>query len=252
MNPWHTRRWRLFKGGTPTLPEFVISSLLSNPATGITAGLVAAWNFETFAASKFPAAYPVDSAYDLAQSGTVAQGSGIVGFGLDTASAGYLNIIAAPVALLFSTNGSYSGCFWIRPTAASLSERLLDVIPVANTSGYGVDRPIFSDNIRMLCGNGSALEVVTASNTITSNAWNFIAFKRDNATGKIGISVSSTSSFNNLTLGNTASYAAPATPFIFASAPTARYDSLFLWNRALSDAEFQTIWNGGMGVSYPF
>ena len=230
---------------------------LGDSTIPLATNLVAAWNFESYGSGVFVSAFPVaDATYNLRGNGTPASTAGKVGNSSDlTAANTFLDIAAGPPAALKMPDGIYSGCFWIYFNSV-LPTQSLDLLhnPTTN-SGYILRVAANTGVLTFFSGTGSAYESVVAADEFVENGWYFVAFTR-NATS-IKVSISSTSAYTNLTSSVSTAFTQGGGTFIINRTTAANYssacllDSLFMWNRSLTDVDFQNMWNLGAGRSWP-
>ena len=160
---------------------------------------------------------------------------------------------ASPV--LPSGNSQYSIAFWVNPTALPTSTNKMSLV------NYGAGS-VSNDVIGVVLYNNSGTQKINnvftnldieVTNTLPTSTWSHLVVTYDgstatmylngtsiNSTAKSSLSVSST----NLTLGTWIN----GTAFRFNGA----IDETGIWNRALSSTEVTALYNGGLGLSYPF
>ena len=245
MNPWQSRRWKLSRRKLSAPAEFVINSI-GTAVSDITANLLAAWNFETINAGTFAADFG-GVTYDLT---SVSAPTATAGLNGNAATYdGVANQSSNASTELRLGGGVFSFAFWIKPTLPAATRDFLRY--VTTSAGY-IFRLSPTGQFSFFTGTGAGYDGVTATDLVATNVWNFIAVTR--SAGVVSASVSSTSAFKNQNTAAAATYSpATGTAMLLNGdiALATQYDSMRVYLRALTNVDFKSVWNNGVGLSYP-
>lgn len=138
----------------------------------------------------------------------------------------------------------------------------------ATTGGYILDKGVWGQDGYILVANvgGSDLDFYTkqsgayqrsnSTTAIASGSWSYLMVIVSAGTAKLYINNTEVSYDNHNTHTAPADGATSLLIGKYQGNSTSNFDGVFddlaLWNRALSDAERNALWNSGSGLAYPF
>lgn len=190
---------------------------------------------------------------------TYSTANGIINQGAGYNGTSSRTTFSAPIIPL----GAKSICFWIKPTSHAAFKAVIDnnQLSSANngtcifyTSGGGATLQFFSGN-----GSGSTNRFSLTTPTVSDGVWSHVALTWDGTT-----SANTVKAYVNggtpttATASSTETTQAPVNLAIASlSGGGANFfngalDEIGIWSRELSAAEITQLYNGGVGLSYPF
>ena len=170
---------------------------------------------------------------------------------------GFLTTLPSSIGLPSGTkqSGSFTYSFWMNPT--TLTPPFSQAYIHSDWSGAGRNFLILQNNQNFLINNGNGIsssDTVSTGNIITLG-WQHIVFTRN-------VNVISLYRNGILATSYTSAYSGGATSNLTKigadGLATAGYgfggaiDEFGIWSRALNATEVTSLYNGGLGLSYPF
>lgn len=240
----------------PALPVYVVSGSFGPPPSPLLSGIAAYWRFDEASGDLIDVA----GLNTLTQHGSPGTAAGVVSTARSFVSGSSQYFDLADNDALSGGDRDFHFAGWVFPTifssgngkyvfskadSAATREYWLVIITATNNAQFSVT------------ANGSTIVSVTATSVnMSASNWYFVDCGHDSVNNQIFVRV------NNGTKHTTAhttgvfdsgssfrmSGVLSATNFFF----DGRIDELGRWNRLLTDAEITTLYNGGIGKSYPF
>lgn len=192
---------------------------------------------------------------NLTNNGAVNAGTGIINNGATNWSAA--NFLDAATSANWSFTAAFSVNFWLRSSTWSAGNR---AIIVKNGAGAGDGWSIYMQ------GSGGSLlfqrdgiDNYISNSSLSTNTWYMYTFTCSGAAGTMHIYRNAVSDFTPVTINSPSSNtntlqigknrgAGAGNPLD----PTAVLDELGIWTRELSLSEVTELYNGGVGLQYPF
>ena len=190
----------------------------------------------------------------LADVNSVTQIAGKVGNGASFASANTKRLAVASNPSVTMGDIDYSISAWFYVNSASGAQTIAGKDATSNrdyllfTSGSSVRFTAFGNNSLSI---GTAI----ATGTLSANTWYFVTAYHSATENKVGISLNGAAFNTTVTSGASGSHAGSDFSIggtQIGSYLTGRVDSVGLWKKQLTLSEAQTLYNNGLGQSYPF
>jgi hypothetical protein len=158
---------------------------------------------------------------------------------------------------LTATNASI--CCWVKLTTKTVDHVYVSKWGTGFDLEYGLQYSQSTDRLRFVVGNGTTNFVATADafGSPSTGVWYFLQARIDDTAKTAEISINAAGwnsvSYNGSIKNGTNIFyvgrrVAAATP----NYADASIDSLSIWKRKLSDAEFAKLYRAGNGLDYPF
>jgi len=193
---------------------------------------------------------------NLASNNSVLSVSGLVGSGREFVSANSEWLSANASTDLQLGNGNWTLTLWFWRSSLT-GEQMLAAKDVSGAREFNITSSQFGTTTNVgttLFNTSGNARNITASNAQTASAWNFVALRHVASTGVVTVRGNSATGTYTRTGGE--EWATANTPwnigrrgFSGANAYLNGYvDEVAKWNRALSDAELNTLYNNGAGI----
>ena len=222
-------------GGGLNIKRDAPSSLLS--------GLLAYWNFNDNLSDQTANANNLQIG-----NGSSYYASGIIGNGFSFDGQTGLTPYSGAGALAFGT-GDFSVSFWVYPTSAPDNNQVIVAWGVwPNTSGFVVNHGLTTIAFFL----GGFEEIFTYTPPTVLNVWHHVVVVRTSGTANFYVNGASrgTANWNYNFTDGLYYFGRPEDTESFALNGT--LDEVGAWNRALTGAEITSLYNAGVGKTYPF
>lgn len=226
---------------------------IGSVATGFFANLAAYWNLDEVSGTR---ADQSGNGNNLAVSGTVGSLTGKIDLAADFTQAGYLSITDNAT---FSITGSFTFVFGVYPDGFSAIGRGLIGKWGTNDKEFAVYIGIAGNELLSfyVSADGTNENFVHDTTGLTINQWAMVTVVYDDTDGLIKISTNAatfnTEVYNSGIFDGSADFVVGADwqkngPNAF----DGRIDEIGFWKRALTQEEVTTLYNAGLGKTYPF
>lgn len=235
---------------TSLFTEYALGAALDAyliPNTTLGNGLISYWKFDGNSTDELG----VGNGTDTAITYSVGNGKLVQGAGFNGSSS---KVVLPQLAAYKPTNFTISA--WVKTTASGYQE----VFESYNQSGTpaGFEFRQNGAGIELVVGNGGAFTITSGVRTINNGVWNHVTGTYDGATVRLYVNGLLDTSGANATgvayTGDTRvrigvnNYTGATETYWFNGA----IDEVGFWNRALTAAEVDELYNKGVGQQYPF
>lgn len=233
-----------------------ISASISTPTSGVSGlstNLSAYWTMNEASGTR----YDSEGGYDLTENNGIANASGKVGNAANIANSNeYFSRAHASALSRVSTinSGSITIAGWIYLHSTG-SAKTIAAKADSGSANYSFSVGTDAKLSFSVTNNSGSTTTVSHGTALSTGTWYHVAATRDGGSGTINISLNG-GTFASASATSTGGDGTSGQPFYVGGFAGSQYldgriDELGVWQRALSLAEIQDLYNSGSGTTYP-